>query len=237
MVQSTRAWGLLRRFGELALDLLFPIECVGCGIEQFHYCGSCQQRLRALVQGARCFYCKKSWYSGRACPSCSHQQYLPHELQWIGSYASPMLGHAIRELKFGLRKPIAVTLGDALALRCQTINDCVVVPIPLSRRRMLERGFNQAAMIGERICQSRGWMMNESLLRRTRNTKAQAQLENEKRADNIRGAFEWVGGSVIPERVLLVDDVWTTGSTMMEAIRVLEEAGVQEVYGAVVALG
>ncbi len=237
MVQSTRAWRIAQYISALGLDLVFPIECVGCGVERFHCCPRCQQRIRALRQGARCFECKNSWYSGQACPRCRANTLLPCELKWIGSYATSILKDSIYALKFGLREHIGVVLGQALADRCHNLPDCVVVPVPLGRRRLLERGFNQAGIIGEQIATAHGWNIAIDCLRRVRNTHAQAQLDHTKRAENIQGAFEWVGGRSVPERVLLVDDVWTTGSTMCEAIRVLQGAGVKEVYGAVVALG
>lgn len=237
MVQSARARRIFKYVSALALDLVFPIECVGCGAERFHCCPRCQQRIRALRQGARCFECKNSWYPGRACPRCSSDSTLPRELRWIGPYATPILKESIYALKFGFREHLGIVLGQVLADRCHNLPDCVVVPIPLARRRMLERGFNQAGIIGDQIAMAHGWKIADYCLRRTRNTSAQAQLDHAKRAENIQGAFEWVGGGSVPERVLLIDDVWTTGSTMREAIKVLQGVGVKEVYGAVVALG
>ncbi len=172
-----------------------------------------------------------------SCPLCRRSREIPRQLAWIGPYAHPLLQQAIRELKFGLRRDIGTILGSILASRCASVEPFTVVPIPLSRRRMLERGFNQSTVIAGAIAAVHGWSVSETLLERVRETQPQATLEHEQRQGNILGAFQILTGGEIPQRVLLVDDVWTTGSTMEEATRVLREAGVKEVYGVVAALG
>ncbi|MBI5135063.1 ComF family protein [Candidatus Uhrbacteria bacterium] len=239
MEQSTHIGrGFIQRIRTVVFDLVMPIYCIGCGIERTHCCLSCEQQLSALVMAPRCFYCQRPTVPGSRCDRCPSET-LPATLAWIGSYANPLLQAAVRELKFGLRRHLGIVLGQILAQRCSFDGDGIVVAIPLSPRRLLERGFNQAGIIAQTIAAQRGWTYVPDLLERVRNTSAQATLEHHARPANIAGAFRvpLSSSDLIPSKILLVDDVWTTGSTMEEATRVLKEAGVKEVFGAVVAVG
>jgi ComF family protein len=112
-----------------------------------------------------------------------------------------------------------------------------LIPIPLHPRRKRERGFNQAALLA--ACLKNQFSQFEYIeqnLVRTRYTKQQAKLSREERIKNTQEAFSWTGG-MVPEYVLLVDDVFTTGSTMQECAKVLKQAGSKMVYGFVIGRG
>lgn len=106
----------------------------------------------------------------------------------------------------------------------------VVVPIPLARGRRRARGYNQAAVAAVEVGRRLHLPVRVKWLRRVRETLAQAGLAAEARGRNLRGAFEVHGPDSVPARVLLVDDVTTTGATFEEATRVLRRAGVSRVY-------
>lgn len=112
--------------------------------------------------------------------------------------------------------------------------DFIVVPVPLHARRERERGFNQAEIVAKIFSQKLDLKMNSNLSR-VIYTMQQAKLSGEQRRENLKDAFVFNG--VVPEKVLLVDDVYTTGATMQECAKVLKNKGVKTVWGLVLARG
>jgi len=102
-----------------------------------------------------------------------------------------------------------------------------LVPVPLHRGRAAERGFNQAEVLARQLSRQLGFPVVRGL-RKLEATEPQSVLSERERRKNLRGVFSWAGAA--PERALLVDDVFTTGSTMTEAAKVLLRSGVREVY-------
>jgi ComF family protein len=105
----------------------------------------------------------------------------------------------------------------------------ILVPIPLYWHRKNWRGFNQSEEIGKLIAEKIGWSFDKDLLIRKASKKPQAGLKREKRVTNIKGVFSLIK---IPNKdtpIILFDDVWTTGSTVKEATRILKEKGVKRV--------
>jgi len=129
-----------------------------------------------------------------------------------------------------LRRPLALLAADSLRDFLAACAPDLMVPVPLHVRRLRERGFNQAVLLGE--VWSREWNLplDRSAMRRIRWTEPQISLTAAQRRDNVKGAFD-VGhaDSVKGRRVLLVDDVYTTGSTVKECAATLRAAGALEV--------
>ena len=147
----------------------------------------------------------------------------------FGSYEDS-LRELIHLLKYTRVKPLARTLGGYLlrALPVDTAFDAVV-PVPLHWRRRWERGFNQAKLLAREVSRKRGVPLIEPL-RRVRATTTQTGLTNAKRRDNVAGAFRVRRGSTIRNlRILLVDDVMTTGATASACASVLKRAGARSV--------
>lgn len=189
------------------LDLLAPRSCPGCDLAldpgEVGFCGGCAPLLERLDPSA----------AGGAA-------YL---------FGGP-LADAIRRLKYRGRTDHAGALGRLLADACAPLAGRVdvVVPIPLHPRRLRERGFNQASVLGAFVAERLGVPLDASGLQRLRDTPAQAGLDAIRRVDNVRGCF---AGRVRLERtrVLVLDDVRTTGATFADAARALSDAGATEV--------
>ncbi|MFH2085921.1 MAG: hypothetical protein ABII21_04015 [bacterium] len=112
----------------------------------------------------------------------------------------------------------------------------VVTSVPMWREKEGERGFNQAKIIGELLAEEYGWDYID-ILERVRETMPMYGLKKTQRRENVGGAFRVQNqcDNSIVSRIILVDDVWTTGSTMQECTRVLKESGAMEVWGAILA--
>jgi ComF family protein len=170
------------------------------------------------------------------CVECA--QAPPFGRVWaLGLHRGP-LREAIHHLKFGGRQRLGTALGRRLAAEIPPAHD-LIVPMPLHPSRLRERGYNQAALIGAGIGQALGTAVVSRGLVRRRPTGHQAKLDRSERLRNLKGAFgtarmthlPWVG-----RRVLLVDDVLTTGATASAAAQVLRATGARGVDLAVLAV-
>jgi ComF family protein len=162
-----------------------------------------------------------------------------------GSYESG-LRELIHLLKFGGVRPAANVLGRMLAEAIATLapdfpaEDVAVVPVPLHRAKLRQRGFNQAELIARaamKINPARDRLrLCTGVLERTRETTSQIGLTSHQRRENLRGAFGVAQRELVQGReVLVVDDVYTTGATVSECARVLRRAGATKVWVATVA--
>ena len=113
----------------------------------------------------------------------------------------------------------------------------LIIPVPLSKKRLKWRGFNQAEIIAKIVAEEFNLELETNNLKRIKNTKPQAKLNEIKRRNNLLNCFEWSGNNLDGRNIILVDDVATTGSTLDECAKVLKQAGAGEVWGLVVANG
>lgn len=144
--------------------------------------------------------------------------------------SSPLLREAIRRFKYRRIAMYSEVLGEAIAETSHFIPEwppAVVCPVPLHWTRQFLRGFNQAAILADAVSSARGWPVR-SLLIRTRATGSQARRSDVDRRTALQRAFTF-HGDVVPSRVILVDDVCTTGATLEACAVALREAGVPRV--------
>ncbi|MBI3267594.1 MAG: ComF family protein [Planctomycetes bacterium] len=228
------------------LDLVFPRHCYACGAslaathERF-LCAPCNSRIRFL--GDR--YCRRCGLgqgpyvpSETGCLNCSTLELSFSRALGVASYEE-VLRDLIHQFKFQGRVQLSVFLGELLVERVRAERFAegldVIVASPLHRRRERERGYNQAALLAERVAQAFLLPLARRGLRKVRETPSQTTLARTARFENLRGAFGVPRPSEVEgRRVLLVDDVLTTGATASEAARTLRAAGATEVRVAVV---
>jgi ComF family protein len=177
-----------------------------------------------------------------------HQTYKTHylsDLYYSLDYQNPLVKNLIQKLKYEpLIKELSKTLASLIIEHFQLLDnkpnfeEFILIPTPLEQRRLKWRGFNQAEEIGKELSEFLKIPLVSNCLIKTKETLPQVELSNEERKENIRGAFLLQNENLIEERkILLLDDIYTTGSTMEEAARVLKEAGAKEIIGIVVARG
>lgn len=204
--------------GRLLVDCLFPVYCVECGVEGDWWCRVCRGSGKNFVD-----------YFGVSPPLDG--------LMAIFSYNSESpVGQLIQQFKYHHGRAIAELWAEVLpSERPTALGRVSVVPVPLYPRRERERGYNQAEVIGQLLANNWRLPFVSDTLKRVRATRQQATLSYLERAENVRGAFIALRSS--PGDVILVDDVFTTGSTMAECAAVLKENGARRVFGFVLAKG
>lgn len=207
------------RLARAALELVYPTRavCMGCGSQAgFARQWLCDECRTALA---------KRWVGAAARPPKGFEG-----AAFAYLYGGPA-GGMVRSLKYSgvkrLAEPMARAMADALA-RIQPTGADVIVPVPMHPKRLRQRGFNHAALLADRLGDMAGLPVREALVR-TRNTPQQARLSDDARLRNMDGAFAAVG-SLEGRRVLLVDDVCTTGATATACAGALRDAGAAAVY-------
>lgn len=223
------------------IDILFPPVCLGCAgdtVRTERICASCRKKLvpDPLLQ---CSVCRGRIPFGAAANERCHPR-ASHVVFSAGSYSDPILRNLIWQCKFKSRQAagriLADLLAEALADTGFTTDDAVFVPIPLSAKRLRLRGFNQAEKIADFLLQKSGRAASHYLVR-VKDTAAQSEISDYKqRRINMAHAFALQPGvSCAGKKIVLVDDVWTSGATMSEAVSVLKHAGASEIIALVVA--
>lgn len=217
---------------ERALDLLFPPVCVGCRRYVGRWiCGRCWPHV-AWVEEQPCYRCG-SRLSGWECANCHVPSSGLHSIIAVTEFDGTAR-EAVHALKYENRHAIAGLLGRLMAQTGRGLEAGVVVPVPLHKSRRRERGYDQATLLAKVVAQSLDLPLAAQALRRTRPTKQQATLDRDDRFANVLAAFEATNG-MNGERVLLIDDVATTGATMEAASTALQAAGAGPPYGLVFA--
>src|SRR4051812_34226647 len=152
-----------------------------------------------------------------------------------GTYEAP-LEPAIGRFKFGGHPELSRELARLLVatIRPFLVGEVTFVPVPLHRNRLVERGYNQSALLAARLARELGGSARPRALERVRSTDQQARLGRDARAENVRGAFRARPGRV-PPRVVLVDDVVTTGATARACLKALKDAGSEVILVAALA--
>lgn len=212
-----------------------PFRCFGCGEASLSLadglCPWCRRALPRWQQG--CPLCAEPLTVSQLCPHCLQRRPPLAGCQALWLYQPP-LQRLIAQMKYPGDAPLAQVLArSALPLLAPLAADIRLVPIPLHPQRLAERGFNQAQLLCDEWSKSLQ-ITTATLLVRTQDTPHQAGLKAAARRRNLRRAFT-VNGEVKGLRLMLVDDVMTTGSTLFAAARVLRAAGAAEVRALVLA--
>lgn len=223
------------------LDLLLPNRCLGCKQGGVPLCDRCTNSLPVCTRFS-CVSCSGPSYFGEPCLRCQPTSALSG--LWVAAdYRHPVVASALQQLKYqgvrSLAQPLAALmerfLASGLSEHGYLLEDLTLVAVPLHRRRRLERGFNQAELIADALTSHRPMPTAHECLARVLYRPPQVDLSAADRLRNVRNAFRAPGA--VPRRVLLVDDVTTTGSTLQAAAAALRAKGAQQVWGLVVARG
>ena len=224
------------------LDWWYPKKCLGCGRIGEYLCSSCLQAVEHK-RGWYCPECNQMAVGGKTHLGCQRKFSLDGLVGLLSYKGLVKLG--VHSLKYRFLKDIETELAGLIqaAIRVK-IKDRqgsswlsflkkkpVVIAVPLHWRRQNWRGFNQAEIVATIVADSlRLELMTDKLIRK-QITGPQTKLNKIQRQTNVSQAFAIKEKESLPEKVLLIDDVWTTGATMKAAGKVLKRNGVREVWG------
>lgn len=193
------------------------------------------------IQEPRCKKCGKPIrdYAKEYCFDCVGKQHVFEEGRSLWLHKEPV-NQAIYAFKYKNRRIYGKIFGAEMAenygdyLKRRRVD--LIVSIPLHKKRRRIRGYNQAEILAKELSVRTGIPMETSVLKRIRETRPQKKLDDKGRRQNIRGAFA-AAGAVQGRRIVLIDDIYTTGSTLDEASRMLCRAGAEKVYFLTISIG
>lgn len=214
--------------------LLLSQDCMLCGGPGGNelLCAACAESLPKLPRPG-CPRCALPTPTGETCGRCLTKP--PHFDAALAPFRYDFpLDKLVQSYKYGHRLPLGTYFGKQLAAACHELVADLIVPLPLHQDRLRERGFNQALELARPVSKALKVPIDTSNCSRIRNTPAQANLAWRERDKNIRGAFH-CSADLSGKRILLVDDVMTSGASLNECARTLKLHGAGSVSVAVVA--
>lgn len=216
--QAVEVWRTrILRVWHTCFDLVFPPRCAACGRADVVWCERCQGELDAVPLSLHI--------------ADSTAEGVPLRVAATGRHEG-MVQQAIHALKYhavpALHQPLAGRLAAALTVLRWEVD--LIAPVPMHAHRLAERGYNQAALLAETLALASGLPCDSNLLKRDRFTRSQVGLGMLERQANVAEAFS-AGNQSAGRRVLLVDDVYTTGATLAACASALYAAGAAVVYG------
>lgn len=225
------------------LQLLFPLRCPACDriVRPFgaKICPECAPKFQ-LLKAPWCMRCGKKLYREeeycRDCREKEHNYIRGRALYEYGSAAS-----SIYRFKYGNRREYADFFGQEMVRYLGDFIDRVgpdaLIPIPLHPKRLRKRGYNQAALLAEAVGRYAGVPVLDKILVRVKNTAPLKCQNRTERQNNLKKAFNIAQNDVKLKTIILIDDIYTTGSTMDEAALALKAAGVLRIYFVTLACG
>lgn len=227
---------------ELLLQLLYPWRCPFCGeISKEQICGKCAPKL-PYVEEPRCEKCGKPirYMEKEYCHDCESKvhEYEAGRSVWLHKES---VAASVYQFKYHNRRSYAKCYAQEMArLYSKQIKRWgiqIILPIPVSAERKRERGYNQAECLAKELGAVLRIPVEEKILIRVKRTLPQKKLDPKVRAKNLKGAFRVRKNLKNVGSILLVDDIYTTGSTIDEAAKTLKEAGVRQVYFMAISIG
>ncbi len=231
-------WKHLQGTFQHILDILFPVQCAGCQKIGHVLCSACIAQIQYLPSPI-CEFCGTPLSTYGVCQSCKYHRPKLSGQRAVSLYEEPLRG-CIHALKYDGNVRLAVPLGLLLAkaYRYYALQADILIPVPLHKERHKQRGFNHASLLAEVCAANIGLPMNDTLLVRHRATVAQVDLHPSERYQTVAGAFACTSSAkkeLAGRRILIIDDVSTTGATLEACATPLFAAGAREVWGLVLA--
>lgn len=223
------------------IDVIFPKKCLGCGRGTSYLCSECMLSQPVFLQ--RCIECGKEAIDGITHSKCKNAWTLDGVYS-VWQYTQTIRA-AIIKTKFAFAREVAKESVFYLLEHFEKegvygFEKALIVPIPLHAKRERWRGFNQSAVVAERLANVLGWEYLEDLIVRRIHKKAQSEIKHKRqRVENIKNVFclnqKHDKSALENHNIIIFDDVLTTGSTMREAGKLLKRNGYKNVWGLTIA--
>lgn len=233
------------RAGQWILAGIYPPKCPFCnrltGTRMVTGCKLCREKL-PFIQGPRCFQCGKPVRSEEMeyCMDCAQKQHFFRQGISLWSY-DKTVKQAVYGFKYKNKRIYAGYFAKELVKywynQIKIWNADAVIPVPIHKRRYRQRGYNQAELLAKELAKYIEVPVRTDVVYRCKNTKPQKQLNDKERQKNLKNAFKIAGNGVQLKKVIVVDDIYTTGTTVDVLAELLLGAGVLEVYVITLCIG
>jgi len=189
------------------------------------------KQLTDWLYRAKCYFCGKSCLSGLICEDCYEKIEVlsPKPIKFAGSASVYTVGlycgnlrKMIRGIKYHKKKELAIPMAKLMYTQLKNLaefNDFEIVPVPLYKKRQKQRGYNHMELVGAELSKLTGQGLNTKIVERIKDTKPQYRLSRRERAENLHRAFKVKAENYNGKKLLLIDDICTTGTTFEEIIR------------------
>ncbi len=234
----------LKKMYNLIMDEMYPSDykCLMCHKEMnsntlYSFCDDCMSKLPFNID-RHCIKCGEPIGGmGEYCIHCKNEKPLFKKNISVFLFKNP-IDVFVRKLKFDNQKYLGKTLGNFIASEVvkMSVDFDIVLPVPLSDKRRHQRGYNQSELLCIPLKEKLGLNVESGVLIKTRHTLSQSTLSRNQRIENLKDSFAVVDKSKVKGKtILLVDDVFTTGTTINECTKTLLNAGAKEVYSVTLA--
>lgn len=237
---------IFKKIFQLLVDSIYPRRCTFCdcvlGRKERYLCKTCRNKIPSPITEPRCKTCGKPL-------RCEEKEYCYDCDQRIQSYEAGIgiflyqgiMKEAVMRFKFQGRKEYGMFLGKLMNLYAadfiKNIHPDMIVPVPIHRKKQSRRGYNQAEVLAQIVSKGFSIPIRTDLVLRKKFTKAQKELNRNERKKNIKKAFQVKKEAGKYKRILIIDDIYTTGTTINEMAQELKSSGVEEVYFLVLCIG
>jgi len=234
-----------QRLFKFILDAVFPIQCIGCGVYDTYFCDLCLATIK-VRKDFECVGCKRPAAEGNTCVNC-RKDFKIGRLFVAADYNDKLIKKALKLIKYNFIKDLSEPLMAMIGIYTENLSSQIgfdvfagnplLIPVPLHKKRLNWRGFNQANVLAEKIAARYKAELGLNILAKTKHGKPQADIEDKKsRIDNAKDSFVCSMG-LNGRNVILIDDVCTTGATLNECAKALAEKGAGKISALVVARG
>ena len=226
---------------------LYPSRCLSCdevldfGMYKYGFCRRCAKEIRFACEPV-CKVCGKviADENGELCKDCRKKKHTFTQSKGVYVYEGKIKAMMYR-FKYGNRRCYGhIFARDIIRLHGAWIERCgidAIVPVPMYKKKQRRRGYNQAEVIARALSKEIGIPMYPDIVCRNRSTVPMKGLNDTQRQKNLKNAFNFNEKGILLRRVLIIDDIYTTGATLDEVAKALLKGGVEEVYGLCLCVG
>ncbi len=235
----------IRNMGTWLLTLIYPSDCVMCKRllrkNERYVCGECRVKVE-YIAGVTCMKCGKEVTDREQeyCQDCS--KHIRTYIKGFPAmeYKEPV-SDGLWEFKYNNMRSygryFASEIVKAKGKDIKMVNPEVLIPIPVHKSKLIKRGYNQAELLADELGSMLNIPVEKDILKRTINTLPQKELDNQERENNLKKAFVCGDKIVKYNKVMLVDDIYTTGATIEACAGALKNAGIKQIYYTSVCIG
>ncbi len=228
------------------LNLLFPIRCLGCESEGLWICTICTKKI-VPKEFQLCPICKNKKNNGTICNPCANSKdseniYFDRLIIAANYDKGQLIQKIVKTFKYRLISDLNAYLGEmiyeAIIKNLSEFKEYILIAVPLHPKRQKWRGFNQSELLAEYMSSKLKIPLLNKIIKRTKSTKSQANLNREERLVNLTNAFTVKDKSqMLNKKIILIDDITTTLSTLNQCAKVIKEAGAKEIICVVIGRG